>query len=93
MPKNVKGGAENAATLTFPGTLKINAPGVLFFLTDFRFFPVCNLLGCSDPARHGFPPQKIYFRKFPQISGFFRFENVQFSMLKCFRWMDTAPVV
>lgn len=29
MPKNVKGGAENAATLTFPGTLKINAPGFL----------------------------------------------------------------
>jgi hypothetical protein len=29
MPKNVKGGAENAATLTFPGTLLFNAPGFL----------------------------------------------------------------
>ena len=79
--------------LRLPEGLIHKAFRVFLFPDIFRLFPACNLSGCSSTPRHDFPLLKIYFRKFPHFSAYFRFQNVQFSMLKCFRWMDTGVVL
>ena len=67
--RDQKAAGSNPATST-PRDSVNQCPGVLLFLRVFRFFPVCNLPGCSGAAMHCLAASKT---RLPGISVYFRF--------------------